>query len=711
MTLRARLAGAFLAVVLGPVLLGALFVGTTVAAVGRDRSLERLDLAATAARTSVAALCRQLRSVADSVAMLPAEHRPAAAHRAVERGLASAVYVTGAVDGSVPDSAAAGSASGLGPPPSPWADCAARRADPDGVWRYQAVAVRVELHDDGGHRLGLVQVAERLDAALLHRLAQAVGAAVTLLGGPVDGPLSTEPDSRLGAVSAVAAALHPGAVGRTADGRYVRRDGPDPGQPLPLALSVPGGHAAGLYPVLVGVVVLGAVLAVGIAWWLARTTTRPLSELAVATDRMAAGNLATRVPVRGADEVGQLATAFNRMTREMQGYVRALTASRDQLRGHLGVLGDTLASTHDLPRILEVLLQTALAATGARAGVVLLADQAAGVLVGQCGKGLAGREVPSPGELRVPIGAGLLGGVAASREARCGRVDRDGPVLSAAEPRCRTYVAVPFTAAGRPTRSGVTAGRAGAAPWPSRSPSASGVLALYDRHGQDEFDGADLVTLRTLASQAAAAVDNVRRHEEAQRLSVTDPLTGLLNYRSLKDSLRREVERASRFGRMLGVLALDLDRFKEVNDSYGHAAGDAVLTEFARRIRGEIREVDLAYRQGGEEFVALLPETDAAGAVVVAERLGAAVRSTPIVVTVGGREVSVSITVSIGIAVYPDHADTGPGVLEAADDALYSAKSAGRDTYHLFGAAEGGCVPSSRGASGGTHPPRQSRGG
>src|SRR5690606_11995124 len=101
-------------------------------------------------------------------------------------------------------------------------------------------------------------------------------------------------------------------------------------------------------------------------------------------------------------------------------------------------------------------------------------------------------------------------------------------------------------------------------------PAASGVLALYDRLGHDEFDDADLVTLGTFARQAAVAVNNVRVHQEAQRLSVTDPLTGLLNYRSLTESLRREVERASRFAHTLGVLALDLDRFKTVNDSYGH---------------------------------------------------------------------------------------------------------------------------------------------
>jgi diguanylate cyclase (GGDEF)-like protein len=178
------------------------------------------------------------------------------------------------------------------------------------------------------------------------------------------------------------------------------------------------------------------------------------------------------------------------------------------------------------------------------------------------------------------------------------------------------------------------------------------------------------------------AVDNVRVHEEAQRLSLTDPLTGLWNYRYLRESIRREVERASRFGRMLSVLALDLDRFKEVNDTWGHAAGDAVLVEFARRVRGEIREVDLAFRRGGEEFVVLLPETDARGAAIVAERLGAATRETPVPVESGGGA-RIRVTVSVGIAVYPDHASTGQQVLDAADDALYAAKAAGRDTWRL----------------------------
>ncbi len=270
----------------------------------------------------------------------------------------------------------------------------------------------------------------------------------------------------------------------------------------------------------------------------------------------------------------------------------------------------------------------------------------------------------------------------ASGEPRRGRVDRDGPRPSHNEPNCLTFIAVPLVAptAGPTTGLELTGDKAGAA-------AARGVLALYDRHGFDEFDDSDLVTLRTFAGQAAVALDNVRVHEEAQRLSLTDALTGLSNYRYLRESLRREVERASRFGHMLSVLVLDLDHFKEINDTYGHAAGDAVLAEFARRVRAEIREVDFAFRQGGEEFVVLLPETDASGAEVVAQRLGEAVRRTPVIVVSNQstRPLRVSVTVSVGAAVYPHHGETGLAVLEAADDALYAAKAAGRDTFRMAG--------------------------
>jgi diguanylate cyclase (GGDEF)-like protein len=616
-TLRARLTAAFLAVVLGPVLLGAVFVGAMVAAVDRARAVERLDHAAGAVRGTLDALCGELRAGALAAGALA--DRPAVRERPDV-----AVQLRDADDHP--------RGTGDRTPPPPWAVC----GQSQGAGPYTALAARVELRNSAGVLAGYAYAVRPVDAALLDQLSDAAGGATVT--APAGG------------------------------GTYTRRvDGP-----LPLAVSVPRPAEPGLLPVLLAVVLLAAVAAVGVAWWLARGTTRPLAELAAAADRVADGDLSARVPVRTRDEVGRLGATFNRMTREMQSYVAALTASRDQLRGQLGLLGDTLSSTHDLQRILDVILQTARAATGAESGLVLLLDDDGDELVG-------------PG-IRIPVGVGLLGSVARTGVARRGRVDRDGPALAPGEPPCRTYMAVPF----------------------SVPDSVKGVLALYDRVGDDEFDDPDLVTLRTFAGQAAIAVENVRVHEEAQRLSHTDALTSLYNYRTLKDSLRREVERASRFGHRLCVLALDLDRFKDVNDSYGHAAGDVVLVEFARRVRSVIREVDLAFRRGGEEFVVLLPETDALGGTIVAERLNAAVRDAPIGVppklpAARGETPTrgIPVTVSIGIAVYPEHGATGAAVLEVADDALYGAKAAGRDTYRL---AELAKSSARAGAPGGPHP-------
>jgi diguanylate cyclase (GGDEF)-like protein len=669
-TLRARLTAGFLAVVLGPVLLGAIAVGMMVAAVNRDRAAERLDLAAAAVRAALDGTCQRLRVAAESTALLTGGRADAALVRpVVDRKLAAGVRLVGA------DGAVRYITPGL--PPGAWADCAGGPSA-----GYGAIFARVQLRD-----LGYADAVEPVDGALVQRLASAAHAAVTVLPPTGTATLTTD---RTADLTEVARRAPPDRMVDAGDGRRLCRLAPGPGQPLPLVISIEQDYLGGLYAVLVGVVVLAGLLAVAAAWWLARTTTGPLTELSDAVERMAAGDLAARVPVRGQDEIGRLGQTFNRMAHGTQAYVRALTASRDQLRGHLGLLGDTLSSTHDLDRILQVIVQTALAATGAQAGILLLVDPAQGLLVSQCGEGLAERSAET--DVRVPLGEGLLGSVATSGEARRGRVDRDGPMLSPGEPRCRTYLAVPF---GDTEETEV--------------PAARGVLALYDRHGFDDFDEADVATLRTFAGQAAVALDNVRVHEQAQRLSLADPLTGLSNYRYLKESMRREVARASRFGRMLAVVAVDLDRFREVNEAYGHPAGDAVLAEIARRLRAEIREVDLAFRYGGEEFVVLLPETDADGAAVLAQRVGAAVRRTPVSVAAVQRPpegaaqgpsegaaqrqpegaaqpaepARIAMTVSIGIAVYPDHGATGQCLLRAADDALHAAKAAGRDTYRV----------------------------
>ncbi|WP_162181785.1 sensor domain-containing diguanylate cyclase, partial [Glycomyces tenuis] len=289
------------------------------------------------------------------------------------------------------------------------------------------------------------------------------------------------------------------------------------------------------------------------------------------------------------------------------------------------------------------------------------------------------------------LGEGIIGSIAASGAPAHGRIV-DGRFgewsRSPAEPDARTIVAVPFSGRHVPVepehpgmRRAMSEDESGAVDAEDRG--VLGVLVLYDRVASLDFDQGDVETLKTFAGQAAVAVENVLLHRQAQRLSLTDPLTGLWNYRFMQTSLRREAERARRYQRPSAVLAIDLDRFKTVNDTYGHPVGDQVLVELARRITSQIREVDLAFRHGGEEFTVLLPETDAVGGAAVAERLGRACADRPFKVNdaEGGRELRV--TVSVGIAVLGEHADTAAGVLAAADEALYEAKAAGRDTWRI----------------------------
>lgn len=166
------------------------------------------------------------------------------------------------------------------------------------------------------------------------------------------------------------------------------------------------------------------------------------------------------------------------------------------------------------------------------------------------------------------------------------------------------------------------------------------------------------------------------------RLAVTDPLTGLFNRRYALPHLARVTAHAGQTGRPFAVLALDLDRFKAVNDSWGHAAGDAVLTETARRLRTHLRETDLAARIGGEEFLIVLPDTTPEAARALANRLCAAIRQQPVTLPDGAGEIRV--TMSIGVAIglgLPDQ--SAEALLDQADRALLASKAGGRNQVRL----------------------------
>jgi diguanylate cyclase (GGDEF)-like protein len=193
--------------------------------------------------------------------------------------------------------------------------------------------------------------------------------------------------------------------------------------------------------------------------------------------------------------------------------------------------------------------------------------------------------------------------------------------------------------------------------------------------------GSTAVTaLRALLEPAAIALDNALALQKAEALSVTDDLTRLYNPRYLNLVLRREAKRASRSGRPLSLLFIDLDGFKNVNTRHGHLAGSQALVEAAAIIRGSARETDVVARFGGDEFSVILPDTGREGAVAVAERVRDRLRAFRFL---AGEGLSVHLTASIGVATLPDAAGSAEELLRAADQAMYRVKDAGKDGIHI----------------------------
>jgi diguanylate cyclase (GGDEF)-like protein len=202
---------------------------------------------------------------------------------------------------------------------------------------------------------------------------------------------------------------------------------------------------------------------------------------------------------------------------------------------------------------------------------------------------------------------------------------------------------------------------------------AVGLVELLSQ-GRPVSDPGRLALARTMANEAAMALENARLYEETRKLADHDQLTGFYNHRYLHERLGEEVVRAQRTKRPLAVLMLDLDDFKLVNDTFGHLFGDRVLVHVAGIIRGVLRLSDVAARYGGDEFAVVLPETDAAAARHVAERMLGALRGAPF--QAEGR-LPVPVVASIGIATHPVDGRTGTDLIAAADRALYASKDLG----------------------------------
>jgi diguanylate cyclase (GGDEF)-like protein len=168
----------------------------------------------------------------------------------------------------------------------------------------------------------------------------------------------------------------------------------------------------------------------------------------------------------------------------------------------------------------------------------------------------------------------------------------------------------------------------------------------------------------------ALALRNAALLDEVERLATRDGLTGLANRRLFEESLERETARSNRLGTPLSLLILDVDHFKQINDTYGHPAGDAVLREIGTAVAGSTKAFDVAARYGGDEFVVHLPGCTAVDAGGVADRVR---------VEIAHQVIDAPVTVSVGIATMPDNALDAERLVAAADSALYEAKRSGRD--------------------------------
>jgi diguanylate cyclase (GGDEF)-like protein len=430
------------------------------------------------------------------------------------------------------------------------------------------------------------------------------------------------------------------------------------------AVLVPAGPGAGLLLVAEGeggvgplpfvlVALIGLLVATLLAAALARLIALPLQRLAEGADRVAAGDFETRVPETGGVETARVAASFNKMTDALRTYITELERSRDELRRNLDRFGATLRSTLDLNGMLEAVLETAMMALRAEAGAVFLLHPSGRQLSLRASRGY-----DPPEGMSLPVGRGIAGQAARGERLLVPgnpEVASSGPM----EPATATAVAVPL----------------------ERGQRVIGVIALYGRAVPEPFRDEDAESLASFAAQASVAIENVLLHQETERLSITDGLTGVWNRRYLELTLRKEIDRAQRFDRPLSVLMVDIDLFKGVNDLCGHQRGDEVLVELSRRVLDSVRtQIDTLARYGGEEFVVVLPETPEEGAKVVAEKIRAAVRDHSFTSDTGP---NVSITVSVGVASFPADGKEAQQLLHTADLAMYRAKQGGRDRVEV----------------------------
>jgi diguanylate cyclase (GGDEF)-like protein len=319
----------------------------------------------------------------------------------------------------------------------------------------------------------------------------------------------------------------------------------------------------------------------------------------------------------------------------------------------LAILTDVVKTANSIlePRkVIELVVEKIRQLIPSEAWSLLMVDEEKQELVFEAALGAKGREVAA---IRPKIGEGVAGWVAESgKPAIVNDTSRDPRFSAQVDAKTsfetRSILCAPLVSRGRTI----------------------GVLEILNKKG-GPFSKRDLELVLTLVEPCAIAIENAILFQRTEQLTITDDLTRLFNSRYLNLYLGREIKRCKRHGIPLSVIFLDLDGFKSINDQYGHLAGSGTLTEVGGILALGVRESDILARYGGDEFVVVLPETPASGALVIAERLRRAIEEHRFLEPQG---IAARISASFGIATYPDHALSPEGLIQKADQAMYRVK-------------------------------------
>jgi diguanylate cyclase (GGDEF)-like protein len=388
---------------------------------------------------------------------------------------------------------------------------------------------------------------------------------------------------------------------------------------------------------VLAILVAALIAAFAFAITVSRSLQSQIQRLLTAAKKMADGDFGVEVPTEGSDEFASLGIQFNEMARQLEGRLEELEIERRRLRAAIQRVGQSFGKTLERGALLEIAVQTAVDGVGAHAGRAALRTESHGRFEEIAGEGdvIRYRDVISTAEARAldtgtTVETELNGAYALSHPLRAQDSGRILGMLSVAR------VAEEFTP------------------------------------GERELFG-------YLAGQVGVSIENADLHDTVKRQAVTDELTGLFNHRRFQEVIANEVERTKRGGPGMGLIMLDIDNFKRVNDTYGHMQGDLVLREVAAVLRESSREIDEPARYGGEEMAVALPGTDLEGAYLFAERVRRSIESLDLPLLEG--EGSLRVTASFGAAALPaDHDKADKDTLvAAADAALYRAKRSGKN--------------------------------